>query len=115
MIDIKNLGDVPAGSVFNLFVQLISTETAATVSPTVTIKTYYGNDALVDQAVNVPFATTPLTNTNLVVLTSFSLPETTTSKRAITAGYFGPLLVSFDPVDSSTVINGSKIILTMPT
>ena len=114
IVDIKNIGNVAAGTQFNLFLQMISTETTATVSPTVTIMTYYGNDALVDQAVNVAFATTPLTNTNLTVLTSFSLPEMTTSKRAITAGYFGPLLVSFDPVDSSTVINGTSIILTMP-
>ena len=85
------------------------------MSPTVTIKTYYGNNALVDQAVNVPFATTPLSNSNLDVLTTFSLPEMATSTRAITAGYFGPLLISFDPEDSSTVINGSKIILTLPT
>ena len=85
------------------------------MNPTVTVKTYYGNDALVDQAVDVAFATTPLSNENLVVLKDFSLPEFTTSERSLTAGYFGPLLISFDPVDSSTVINGSKIILTMPT
>ena len=97
MVDVKNLGDVSAGTVFSVFLQMVSTSTAGTVSPTVTIRTYYGNNALVDQAVNVPFATTPLSNSNLDVLTTFSIPEMTTSKRAITAGYFGPLLVSFDP------------------
>jgi hypothetical protein len=113
-VDIKNLGDVPAGSTFSVTLQMTSTSIASSVSPTVTIKTYYGNGAIVDQAVNVPFAITPLTNTNLTVLTSFSLPSFTTSKRAITAGYFGHLMVTFDPVDSATVINGSRIVLTLP-
>ena len=43
------------------------------------------------------------------------MPASTTSKRAITAGYFGHLLFTFDPVDSGTVINGSKLLLTLPT
>ena len=113
-VNIKNLGDVPAGSTFSISLQMTSTSTAATVSPTVTINTYYGTNAIVDQAVNVPFAITPMANTNLTVLPTFSLPSFTTSTKGITAGYFGHLLVNFDPVDSATVINGSKIILTMP-
>ena len=113
-MDITNIGDVPAGTQFNLYLQMISTSTASTVSPTVTIKTYYGNGALVDQAINVAFATTPLSNTNLVVLTDFSVPDFTTSTRAITAGYFGPLLMTFDPVLSNTVINGTNIKVTLP-
>ena len=114
MVYIKNLGDVPAGSTFSVDLQMTSSSTASTVSPTVTIKTYYGNGAVVDQAVNVPFAITPLPNTNLTVLSTFSLPSFTTSVKGITAGYFGHLLLSFDPVDSATVINGSKIVLTLP-
>ena len=94
---IKNLADLPAGATFNLTVQLTSTATASTVSPTVSIYTYYGNGNLVDQALNVPFATTPLSNSNLPVLTSFTVPSAFTSVRAITAGYFGHLLVSFQP------------------
>jgi len=93
---------------------MTSISTAATVSPTVTIKTYYGNNAIVDQAVNIPFAITPLTNTNLTVLSSFSLPSYITSSKGITAGYFGHLLIAFDPVDSATVVNGSRLVLTMP-
>lgn len=112
---LKNLADVPAGSTFNITLELISTSVAATVSPTVNIQTYWGNGALVDQALNVPFKTTPLTNTNLTVLTSFSLPSAWTSTRAITANYFGHLLVNFDPLDAWTVLNGTTIILTMPT
>ncbi len=97
---IKNLADLPAGATFNLTVQLTSTSTASTVSPTVNIYTYYGNGNLVDQALSVPFATTPLPNTNLAVLTSFTVPSAFTTVRAITAGYFGPLLVSFQPQSS---------------
>jgi hypothetical protein len=114
-VNIKNLADVAAGATFSVTLQLTSTSTASTVSPTVTIMTYYGNGAIVDQAVNVPFSITPLTNTNLTVLSSFSLPAYTTSTKGITAGYFGHLLITFDPVDSATVINGSKIVLTLPT
>ena len=113
-VDIKNLADVPAGSTFSVTLEMRSTSTASSVSPTVTIKTYYGNNVTVDQAVNVPFAISPMTNTNLTVFSSFTLPSSTTSTKGIAAGYFGHLLVSFDPVDSATVINGSKIILTLP-
>jgi len=94
---------------------MISTSITSTVSPTVTIQTYYGNGAMVDQAVNVPFTPASLTNTNLTVLSSFSLPSAWTSTRSITAGYFGPLLISFTPQAAWTVLNGTTIILTMPT
>ena len=104
---------MPAGATFNLTVQLNSTATTATVSPTVSIYTYYGNGNLVDQALNVPFATTPLSNTNLIVLSNFTVPSFSTSVRAITAGYFGHLLINFQPQDSLTVTNGSRIVLTM--
>jgi hypothetical protein len=98
---------------FNLTVQLNSTATSATVSPTVSIYTYYGNGNLVDQALNVPFATTPLSNTNLTVLSNFIIPSASTSFRAITAGYFGHLLINFQPQDPLTVTNGSRIVVTM--
>jgi hypothetical protein len=68
----------------------------------------------VDQALNVAFAITPLPNANLTIFNAFSLPSSSVSTRAITAGYFGHLLVSFQPESSGTVVNGSKIVLTMP-
>jgi hypothetical protein len=92
-----------------------STDTTSTVSPTVNIQTYYGNGALVDQALNVHFTTYPLSNTNLTVFSTFTVPQAFTSVRAITAGYYGNLLVTFTPQDSGSVINGSTIILTMAT
>lgn len=115
VVNLKNLADLPAGATFNLTLQLRSTSSASTVSPTLDIKTYHGNGKIVDQALNVPFAITPLTNTNLVVFTTFDLPTSYTSIRAITAGYFGNLLVSFQPKLSTTVNDGSKIVLSMPT
>lgn len=115
VIYLKNLGDLPAGSTFNLTVQMRSTATTSTVSPTVNIQTYYGNGNLVDQAISVHFDSYPLTNTNLTVFSSFTVPPAFTSVRAITAGYYGNLLVSFQPQSAGTVINGSKIVLTMPT
>lgn len=114
-IYLKNLKDMPAGTTFNLTVQMHSTATTGTVSPTVNIQTYYGNGALVDQVLNLQFITYPLTNTNLTVFTSFSVPSAFTSVRAITSGYYGNLLVNFQPSSSGTVINGSSIILTMAT
>jgi hypothetical protein len=112
-IYLKNLNDVPIGATFNLTVQLRSTATSSTVSPTVNIQTYYGNGAQVDQALNVQFVSYPLTNTNLTVFSSFTVPPAFTSVRAITAGYYGNLLVKFQPENSGTVVNGSKIVLTM--
>lgn len=113
-IFLKNFADMPVGTSFNLTVQMRSTLTTATVSPTLNIQTYYGNGRLVEQALNVQFATFPLTNTNLTVFTTFSVPSAFASVRAITAGYYGSLLVNFQPKDSFTVINGSRIVLTTP-
>jgi hypothetical protein len=99
-------------------VQLISTAITGTVSPTVTIQTYYGlawPSNIVDQVLNVPFITTPLTNTNLTVFNTFTLPAAWTSTRAISAGYFGNLLVSFQVSQAWTVLNGTQIVLTLPT
>jgi hypothetical protein len=111
-IFLKNLADMPVGTSFNLTVQMRSTMTTATVSPTLNIQTYYGNGRLVEQALNVRFITFPLTNTNLTVFTTFNVPSAFTSVRAITAGYYGNLLVNFQPKSSFTVINGSRIVLT---
>ena len=47
-VTIKNLADVSAGTSFSVVLQMVSTSSAATVSPTVTIRTYYGNNAAVD-------------------------------------------------------------------
>ena len=115
VINLKNLADVPAGATFNLTIQLRSTSTTSTVSPTLDIKTHHGNGKIVDQALSVPFATTPLTNTNLTVFNTFDVPTSFTSTRGITAGYFGNLLVSFRPRVSATVSDGSKMVLSMPT
>ena len=64
---------------------------------------------------NVPFAITPLPNQNLTVFNTFTLPSSVVTERAITAGYFGCLLVKFTPALSTTLVDGSKIVLTMPT
>jgi hypothetical protein len=107
VINIKNIADAPGGSTFSITVQLISAATTSNVSPQAKILTYYGTGNLVDQVLAVNFATYPLTNTNLTVFSSFSLPTASTSTKAITAGYFGCLLVSFQPESSNTPVNGS--------
>ncbi len=110
---LKNLNNMPAGTTFNLTLQMRSTSTASTVSPTVNIQTYYGSGKPVDQVLNLPFITTPLTNSLMSVMTSFVVPPAFTSVRAVTAGYYGHLLLTFQPQSSGSVVNGSKIIVTM--
>ena len=73
------MADVSSNTKFNIFLQLTSSTTSSTVSPTITIKTYYGNGALVDQAINTPFTTTPLSVTSLTVLTNFNIPSKITT------------------------------------
>lgn len=104
---------MPAGTTFNLTLQMRSTSTASTVSPTVHIQTYYGTSKPVDQVFNLAFSTTPLTNSLMSVFTSFVVPPAFTSVRAITAGYYGPLILTFQPQNSGSVVNGSKIIISM--
>jgi len=108
------LADVPAGTAFKLTLLMRSIATTATVSPTVSIQTYYGNGAMVDRALNVPFSSTPLTNTNMTIVHTFTVPTEFKSVRGITAGYYGHFLMSFQPAMSSSVVNGSRIVLTLP-
>ena len=114
-IHLRNLADVPAGATFNLTLELTSVDTTGTVSPTMDVRTFEGAGLEIDQVLNVPFTTTPLTNTNLDVLNTFTVPASYTAPHPVTTNYVGPLLLSFTPSLPSSIINGSAMVLTLPT
>jgi hypothetical protein len=67
----------------------------------------------VDEIVNEPFTSGAITNTNLVTLTSFSIKNPYSYNRKITQGYFGDLIISFQPILSSSITNGYYMIITL--
>lgn len=105
---LQNLGAVPAGTVFTVSVQMRTTSSAGTISPTVSIVTYYSPNNIVDRVLNAPFSapTATLTNTNLQTLTTFTVPNPQTIERKPTMGYFGHLLIKFRPIVSNSVSIG---------
>lgn len=62
---ISNLDAVTAGTSFQVDLEVMSVSTSGTVSPTVSITTYYDTDKPVDESVNVAFTPSSVTNTNL--------------------------------------------------
>jgi hypothetical protein len=93
---------------------MFTAATSSTVTPTVTIKTYSSVGNIVDQAINVPFNTTTIANTNLATLTSFTITNPQISpKTKIMKGYFGNLLLNFQPSKVSTISGSSYIVITM--
>ena len=111
---IKNLAAVPSGTNFAIEVQMDSTSSAATITPTVSITTYYDEDHLVDTISNSPFSTTTITNTNRETFTSLEVENPQTVERKITKGYFGHLLFKFHPRTSSAVNDGYYLRFTFP-
>lgn len=105
---LQNLGAVATGTTFTVSVQMRTTSSAGTISPTVSIVTYYSAANIVDQVLNAPFSapTATLTNTNLQTLTTFTVPNPQTIERRPTMGYFGHLLIKFRPVVSNSVSIG---------
>jgi len=76
-IIIQNLGAVPTATTFSVSLKLRTTSTASTISPTVSIITYYSSTNIVDQVLNAAF-TVPsptLSNTNLQTLATFSVAD----------------------------------------
>lgn len=91
---------VNPGDTFTLNVQMRSSLTTA-FSPTVTIKTYVNGGAVVDQWVNGAFTPSTISNTNLQTLTSFDLSQGNVYNKQITKGYFGDLIINYDPAIGS--------------
>ena len=84
----------------------MSTNTAGTISPTVSITTYYDTGKIVNTISNSPFDGTSFTNTNRETLTSFDIADPQTIERKPTKGYFGHLVFKFRPSRSTSVSNG---------
>ena len=55
---------VPAATTFAVDLQLQSTSTSGTITPTVSITTYYDTDKIVNTIANSGFSGTSFTNTN---------------------------------------------------
>lgn len=91
MITLSNLAAVPAGTSFTLGLKLISTSTAGTVSPTITIITYYSGTNKVDNIVSLAHTNSPITNTNLKTMTAFNVPSPQIQSQRLRKGYFGPI------------------------
>lgn len=99
-IYLQKLGTVPLNTLFTISLQLRTTSTSGTISPTVSIITYYSGTNKVDQVLNAAFSapSASLTNTNLQTLTNFNFPDPQKIYRKPTKGYFGHLLLKFQPV-----------------
>ena len=110
----QNLGNVPSNTVFSVSVQMKTVSSSSTISPTVSIVTYYSGTNIVDQVLNAPFSapSASLTNTNLPTMTTFTVPDPQIIERKPTLGYFGHLLVKFRPVVSTSVTIGYFLKLT---
>lgn len=109
---IQNLGAVPATTSFTVSVQMRTTDTSSTLTPTVSIVTYYSTGNIVDRVLNAAFATPTLSNTNLQTLATFSVPNPQKIERSPTKGYFGHLLLKFRPIVSSSISIGYYLVLT---
>jgi hypothetical protein len=104
---------ISSGSTFTLTTKMITTTSASTFTPTVTIYTKVSGGSIVDQRINYPLTLGPITNTNLVTLTSFSIKNPFSYNKKITKGYFGDLIINFQPRLTSSVTNGYYMAITL--
>ena len=88
---------VSAATAFQIDLELISTDTTATIAPKVSIYTYYETDVLVDQVEDAVFSGTTITNTNLKTLTNLNVNNPVPLPHKIKKGYFGDLLLNIKP------------------
>ena len=109
---LQHLAEMNGGTTFQLDLELTSTSTAGSISPTVSITSYYDTDKIVDTISSSPLSTTTISNTNLETFTTFDIPNPQTVERRPSKGYFGHLLFKFKPRLSSSVGNGDNIIFT---
>lgn len=103
------------GDTFAIVVQMTTSSTAATLSPTVSIYTYnaVNGGSLVDQVINAPFTPASITNTNLQTLATFDFSKAYEFIKQIRKGYFGDLVVLYDPGLSTSNTNSIvRMILT---
>lgn len=105
---------MPANTLFTLSFQLRTTSSVGTIAPTVSIVSYYSGTNKVDQVLSAPFSSpsSSLTNTNLQTLTNFNFADPQKIFRKPTQGYFGHLLLNYQPVVSNSRTLGYYLKLT---
>jgi len=104
---------VITGDTFTLTVNMITTTVASSFTPSVSIYTKVDAGNIVDQKVNMPFTSGAITNTNLDTFTSFTISNPYSYNQQITKGYFGDLIVNFQPRLTSSVTTGYYMIITL--
>lgn len=112
-IKISNMAATAAGAALTLGVKLTSTSTASTISPTITINTYYTGTTGVDTLSSQAHFSNPISNTNLKTMTTFTVDNPQYVVQRIRKGYFGPLEFYFQITASSTGSSGYYTILTL--
>jgi hypothetical protein len=104
---------VVAGNTFTLNVELTTPTTLSSFTPQVSIYTYASTGNLVDNIINSPFTSGAITNTNLKTMTSFSVFSPYTISNTIKNGYFGDLILNYDPLPTSVVSSGYYLTITL--
>jgi hypothetical protein len=104
---------VTTGTTFTLGVKMITTTTSASFTPTVSIYTKVSSGNIVDQVVNRALNSGAITNTNLATLSGFTVNNPFSYSNKIKKGYFGDLILNFQPRLTSSVTNGYYMIITL--
>ena len=103
------------GETFTLVVQMTTSSSAASLSPSVSIYTYnnVNGGSLVDQVLNAAFSPASITNTNLQTMASFDFSKSYEYLKPIKKGYFGDLILNYDPgLSTSNALSIITMILT---
>jgi hypothetical protein len=111
VITLSNMAAVPTGSTFSLYVKLISTATTS-ISPSVTIVTYYSGSYQVDTLINQPHINNPISNGGLLTLPSFTFSNPQIIQKKIKKGYFGPIEFYFGLTNAGSTA-ATVIVLTL--
>lgn len=106
--------ETAVGDTFTLIVQMSTSSAAATLAPTVSIITYVSGGSKVDQVLNAPFTPSSITNTNLQTMTTLDFSKSYEFIKPIKKGYFGDLVLLYDPGMSQASTNtAATMILTL--
>lgn len=101
------------GDTFTLIVQMSTTSSAASITPTVSVITYVNGGSKVDQYLNAPFTPATVTNTNLQTMTTFDFSKSYEFLKPIGKGYFGDLIAYYDSgLSQSSVDTATSLVLT---
>lgn len=112
LITISNLGAAAASATFSLSTKLISSSSASSISPTVSIVTYYTGSTSVDILTGQAHTNNPISNTNLVTMSTFTVASPQILPQKLRRNYFGPIEFYFSVTSGSTGSNGYYSIFT---